>query len=68
VRLDRYVLSAITCGVLFQNAYLPTMPEDEKEMVREALLATRGGENPVMYSKILIIIYCLNLCIIVSRS
>lgn len=34
---------------MFQNLLLPTMHEDETEMVREAMLNSRGGENPQMY-------------------
>ena len=38
----------------FQNTFLPTMPQDNVEEVREALLAARAqsGENPVFYRKI----------------
>lgn len=44
-----------TC--IFQNSYLPTMPQDDLEDVKEALLAARNtvrgaDHNPVFYSKI----------------
>lgn len=36
----------------FQEMYLPTMPQDDLETVKEALLNARtssGNENPVFY-------------------
>lgn len=49
---------SIKCVIFpFQNMFLPSMPQDDLEEIKEALLAARAnnaGENPVFYSTILI--------------